>query len=253
MVLPAGQVQLRSGPCHDEVQSCAVGMLCAMAQCTGMLSCAMAQCKLEPTQNVWRRDYTWCWKGAAAEARELISHLEGIRSIFGNPQQFSTLVQGAWSQNTCFQKCLSAGTFILLGHARLGTQGRVSAGLVRAILVSKACREWLQRRGGNVFYRANTAGMGVENLVFIFVNKLIFSEGLTFSAQQWGCVVKCVTVWSLPQTWPYLLKSDQLGKGKFSFPFFFVLTVDSSETRSNGYKKEKKQTFCSRSIVWKHW
>lgn len=44
-----------------------------------------------------------------------------------------------------------------------------------------------------MFYHANTAGMGVENLVFIFVNKLIFSEGLTFSAQR-GSVVKCVTV-----------------------------------------------------------
>lgn len=35
-----------------------------------------------------------------------------------------------------------------------------------------------------MFYQANTAGMGVENLVFIFDNKVIFSEGLTSSAQQ---------------------------------------------------------------------
>lgn len=50
MVLPTGQVQLsvRSGSCSAEMQSCAVGMQCAMAQCIGMLSCAMAQCKLEP-------------------------------------------------------------------------------------------------------------------------------------------------------------------------------------------------------------
>lgn len=35
MVLPTGQVQLsvKSGSCHAEGQSCAVGMLCAMAQC----------------------------------------------------------------------------------------------------------------------------------------------------------------------------------------------------------------------------
>lgn len=41
MVLPPGQEQLsvRSGSCSAEKQSCAVGMLCAMAQC-----------KLEPTE-----------------------------------------------------------------------------------------------------------------------------------------------------------------------------------------------------------
>lgn len=43
-----------------------------------------------------------------------------------------------------------------------------------------------------MFYHANTAGMGVES--FIFVNKLIFSKALRFSAQQQGCVLKCITV-----------------------------------------------------------
>lgn len=52
MVLPSGELQpsVRSGSCHAEMQSCAVGMPCAMAQCTGMLSWAMAQCKLEPVK-----------------------------------------------------------------------------------------------------------------------------------------------------------------------------------------------------------
>jgi len=40
------------------------------------------------------------------------------------------------------------------------------AGFVKAGLVSEACRGWLQRRGGNMFYHANTAGMGVENFFF---------------------------------------------------------------------------------------
>lgn len=128
--------------------------------------------------NLWKltedRQYWW-WKGTAAEARELISHLESIRSIFGNPQQFATLVQGAWSQNTYFQKCRSAGTFILLQHARLGAHSHVSTGLVRADLVSSLAQN--DCRGGNMFYHANTAGMGVENLFFVFVNKLVFLRG----------------------------------------------------------------------------
>lgn len=44
-----------------------------------------------------------------------------------------------------------------------------------------------------MFYHANTAGMGVENFIFFF-NKVIFSEGLTFPAQQLGCILQCITV-----------------------------------------------------------
>lgn len=59
-----------------------------------------------------------------------------------------------------------------------------------------------------MFYHANTAGMGVESFFFIFVNKLIFSEALRFSAQQQGCVLKCITVSSLPHIYSKVVQKS---------------------------------------------
>lgn len=67
---------------------------CTMAQCTGMLSCAMAQCKLEPIE-IHRGGTILAGERVQQQKPELISHLESVRCVFGNPQQFSTLVQGA--------------------------------------------------------------------------------------------------------------------------------------------------------------
>lgn len=88
MVLPALQVKfsVRSGSCHEEIQSCAVRMLC---HCT-VYSETYFKC-IEEGNTLW-------WKGAAAKTRKLNYHFESIRHSFGSPQQYSTIVQVAWSQ-----------------------------------------------------------------------------------------------------------------------------------------------------------
>lgn len=58
--------------------------------------------------------------------------------------------------------------------------------------------------------------------VFVYLtNKVIFTEGLTFPAQQLGCVLQCLTVRCLPQTWRLLLRWKSVMERKVLYGFCF--------------------------------
>lgn len=49
-------------------------------------------------------------------------------------------------------------------------------------------------------------GRGFLHFFVYLRSKVIFLEGLTFSAQQLGCVLQCITAQCLLQTWRLLLR-----------------------------------------------
>lgn len=119
--------------------------------------------------------------------------------LFQKPTAASQLsiLKVVWSQNTCSQKCLSAGP---LSQPSI-QDGRPAvsflAGFVEAELVSEGCRGRLQRRGENLAImetQLRWEGRGFFHFFVYLRNKVIFSEGLTFPARQLGCVLQCCSV-----------------------------------------------------------
>lgn len=64
-------------------------------------------------------------------------------------------------------------------------------------------------------------GRGFFHVFVYLTNKVIFTEGLTFPAQQLGCVLQCLTVRCLPQTWRLLLRWKSVMERKVLYGFCF--------------------------------